>query len=525
MLCCSVGLVFVVAHQTCGFCRGCAGRFFSALGDAKINILAIAQGTSVVCLLLCHVFVCFSTSPGCSERNISAVVFSSDSIRALRAVHSAFRLSHTTVRIGIIGMTDIGESLLRLLDTQRNQLRSTFDLDLQVCVVLPDCEEKSIVCLKHDTDARSDSITMGAFNEARKSFASTSEGHTTFKDEKDTAKIVDGGLDLVRGYLWRDACTNHVIFDCTNQESVGIRHADWLNTHIDVVTANNTGLSGSKEVRAAIREAETCNGKQSAKYLREVTVGGGLPVLKTLRTLLDSGDRVRRVDGILSVSLSYIFFRVSPPPDFDRGSEFDERSSLGAFEGDVLPTGVGKPCTFSEAVKEAIDLGLMEKDPSHDLSNEYTSRVLMVLAQELGMADELEFKDIQRGGDAILEEGIDFASADIDAMIQARVDSARSHGCVLRHISSVDVHAKKVQIEIMEVPERHLFAVTPPSCECVRFFTRRHRSYPLIVHGPSAGVDSTASALLAELLHLMRGKSSPRSVALSRSTSGAALQC
>ena len=104
------------------------------------------------------------------------------------------------------------------------------------------------------------------------------------------------------------------------------------------------------------------------------------------------------------------------------------------------------------------------------------------------------------------------------------MDAARANGNVLRHIASVDVKMKKVVIQLMEVPEHHVFACTPPSCEIVRFFTHRHKTYPLIVQGPSAGADSTASALVAELLNVMRGKVSPRSVALSRSGSSVALK-
>jgi bifunctional aspartokinase / homoserine dehydrogenase 1 len=480
---------------------GCAGRFFSALGDAKINIIAIAQG--------------------CSERNISAVVQSNESIRALRAVHAAFRLSHTTVRIAIVGLNELGESLLRLVDTQREALRSNFEVDLQVCAVVPGGDKSGLVCLQNDTDASADSITMNAYLEAM-------DHSLVEKQQVGTAKLVSGGPDSVLEYLWRSACTNHVIFDCTNDESIGMLHAGWLRAQVDVVTANNTGLSGSKLQRREICGAEAAHGKQSAKYLREVTVGGGLPIIKTLRSLIHSGDRIKRIDGIMSVSLSYILFRVSPPPDFSSCSTFDEVSSNGVFSGDLMLPGkstnaVDTAISFSEAVMEAIALGLMEEDPTKDLNNEYTCRVLMVLAQELGLAQNMEVFDIQKTSEKLLEsilhKEVDYhsLSAEIDAEVKVRVDSARTKGCVVRHISSVDVRNNRVRVQIMDVPEHHIFAVTPPSCECVRFYTDRHRQYPLIIQGPSAGADSTASALLAELVHLMRGKSTPRSVALSRS--------
>lgn len=491
-------------------CAGVSGRFFSALGDAKISVLAVAQG--------------------CSERNISAVVRMEDSTRALRAVHAAFRLSHTSIRVAVIGMSDIGRSLLKLLDSQRAVFRSQFEIDLQVCVILPSTEERELVVLKNIESDSVDSINYSAYTN-RKGVAASPDAHASFTDDN-VAVCCEGGLESVLGYIFREECTNHVIFDCTNDETAGRFHALWLTAGIDVVTANNTGLSGSKAQREDIRKAEKAHGKQSAEYMREVTVGGGLPVISTMRQLLHSGDRIRRIDGILSTSLSYIMFRVSPPPKFTTGSKFDEELTQGKY-GD-FNVALDEPCSFSQAIKEAIGLGLMEEDPTKDLNNEYTSRMLMVVARELALDEDLETATIQADSDEIVESVL-YSSGDnhtlnyqdlppvVDGKMKLRVDAARSRGCVLRHISSVDVKTKKVSIQLMEVPEHHVFAVTPPSCEIVRFFTHRHKTYPLIVQGPSAGADSTASALVADLLQLMRGKSSPRSVALSRTGSHVSL--
>jgi aspartokinase/homoserine dehydrogenase 1 len=494
---------------------GVSGRFFSAFGDAKINVLAIAQG--------------------CSERNISAVVRTAQSTRALRAVHAAFRLSHTTIRVCIIGMNELGDSLLRLLDEQRESLKSTFDLDLQVCVVLPNGDSTKIVRLQKDDDGSDDSITIGAFHSVAESalLLGPPAAQTSFLDEGKLATLCPGDLSTISEHLLREECSDHILFDCTNHEAVGNWHAKWLRSSINVVTANNTGLSGSHEQRNDIRAAEKAHGKQSAKYLREVTVGGGLPIISTLRSLLHSGDRIMRIDGIMSVSLSYIMFRISPPPDMTACSEYDSKSCNGAFRGDLTASPevkVGAACSFSRAVKEAVALGLMEVDPTKDLNNEYSSRVLMVLARELGFDQDVNTDDIQKSSDKLLESildgEVDYLNfpPEADSLVQERVDAARSRRCVLRHIASVDVKSRGLEIRIEEVPEHHIFAVTPPSCNCVRFFTHRHRKYPLVVQGPSAGADSTASALLAEVLQLMRGKANPRSVALSRTDSSVAIQ-
>lgn len=490
---------------------GVSGRFFSALGAAKINVLAISQG--------------------CSERNISAVVRTAESTRALRAIHAAFRLSHTTVRVGIVGVenNDIGESLLRLLQSQRDKLRSIFDIDLQVVAIVPSAASDQIVSLTMDKPESSDSITSMAYKDAMAGGGLSST--VSFKGQpQEIAKVEPGGLESMQGVLYQEECTHHVLFDCTSDSQAGKMHSSWLRSNIHVVTANNTGLSGTKEQLDEIREAEKLYGKNSAQYLREVTVGGALPVITTLHSLLDSGDRIRRMDGIMSVSMSYIMFRISPPPRGAACCKFDEDFSAGTFRADAHSN---EPCLFSEAIKEAVSLGLMEEDIKLDLNNDHMARNLMVLAQELGLERHISANCIQAASAKLLEvcKGTDKASIDyqaiysgaIDEEIKKRVDAARERGCVLRHISSVNVRSHEIKISIVEVPDNHIFALTPPSCETVRFFTQRHETYPLIIQGPSAGADSTASALLAELLHLMREKVGPRRVLLTRRGSASLL--
>jgi len=165
-------------------------------------------------------------------------------------------------------------------------------------------------------------------------------------------------------------------------------------------------------------------------------------------------------------------------------------------------------------VKKAVALCLTEEDPIHDLSNEYTARCIIVLARELGLDDDLNIEKIQCASESLLSnmphesDHYDSAvEAYLDAKMKKRVADASANGCVPRHVSTVDVKTGIISITIVDVPHNHVFATTPPSCECVRFFTERtHAKYPLIVQGPSAGADSTASALLAELLNLMRTK-------------------
>jgi aspartokinase/homoserine dehydrogenase 1 len=332
--------------------------------------------------------------------------------------------------------------------------------------------------------------------------------------------------------LTRKECAHHVIFDCTDDVEASRFHPSWLNEGIHVVTANITGISGSKEISDEILAAEKARGKLSAQYLREVTVCGGLPVISTIRTLLNSGDKIRRVDGIVSVAMSYIMYRISPSPDIAKSGEFDKECTQGAFGGDIIGTeGMGEACSFSQAVKEAIALDLMEKDLSLDLGNDYASCVLMVLAKELGVGHNMTHNQIRKRSETIVDLPWEEAIFDhhafegkIDEGVRSRVQAASERGCVLRHVVSVDVKTGMLEIKIAEVPHNHVFATTPPTVECVRFFTHRYQNYPLVVQGPSAGMDCTSSALLAELLSMMRSKVGPKSGILARSNSSAFLK-
>mmetsp|Transcript_18505 Transcript_18505/g.27968 ORF Transcript_18505/g.27968 Transcript_18505/m.27968 type:complete len:951 (+) Transcript_18505:35-2887(+) len=480
---------------------GVSGRFFSALGDAKINVLAISQG--------------------CSERNISAVVSSLESTRALRAVHAAFRLSHATVRLGIVGMNELGNSLLTLLENQRGKIRKKFEVDLQVCAVIESGSTNKFVCLKNDNFGCSESITLPAYDMFANGLESSNSGTVTFDKEVEAASVCTGGMNDFKERLISDDCAHHVIFDCTGEKEVGELHAAWLEGNINVVTANNWGLGGPRRQRDSITSAQKVRGKFSAEYLCGVTVGGALPVINTLRSLLNSGDKIHRMDGIISVSMSYILFRISPPPDADRNCTFDESISQGLLKDNILSSiNLGNACSFADAVREAVALGLMEDDPRKDFNNDYTSRCLMILAKELGIDQSISPQDIQYASDKLVEDDIDgnHITEEIENKVQAKVQMAREKGFVLRQVASIDVAQRQIKLKLVEVPETHIFAVTPPSSECVRFFTESH-SLPLIIQGPSAGADSTASALLAELLSHMRSKVGPRFNSISRPNS------
>jgi aspartokinase/homoserine dehydrogenase 1 len=336
----------------------------------------------------------------------------------------------------------------------------------------------------------------------------TSATTFAFDNELGVVASLPGGIASFKDsvILYYDYA-HHMIFYCTGGKEDAKLHAGWLNEGVHVAKANNWGLAGSKEQRDAIAAAEIGKGKLSAKYLPEVKVGGALPVINILRSLLNSGDIIHRVDGMISVSMSYIMFRISPPVYFDCNTSFDERISNGVFS-EEFSSNVGEVCSLSQAVKEAVALGLMEDDPGKDLNNEYTSRCLMILAKELGVDHNTSMQEIQEVGEKLVDGDVDFTNIteEVDQKVQEKVKAALDKGCVLRHIASVDVTQEQIEIKLLEVPNTHIFAITPPGCECVRLFTERHIRYPVIIQGPSAGADSTASAPPAEFLSHVRSR-------------------
>jgi aspartokinase/homoserine dehydrogenase 1 len=142
------------------------------------------------------------------------------------------------------------------------------------------------------------------------------------------------------------------------------------------------------------------------------------------------------------------------------------------------------------------------------------------------MDEQYDVSKIHAQSDSLIDDSKSTYSemeAELSAKMKKRVEDAAEKGCVPRHVFSVDVRRKAISISIVDIPFNHIFATTAPSCCCVRFFTERHKTYPLIVQGPSAGADGTASALLAEVLNMMKHKVGTKSGMISRNSSASLL--
>jgi aspartokinase/homoserine dehydrogenase 1 len=416
---------------------GVAAGVFSALAAGKINVVAIAQGSS--------------------ELNISVVVEARQAADAQRRIHAAFQLSRIAgggviqperMEIVLLGFGQIGRALATLVGRVRRPA-----LDLRIAAVV---DRSGFVFDPQGLGARR-LAALAAEKKKERRLADAPGGQAATAEE---------AVRHIAGY----ALTRPVLVDLTADDTGAALDAA-LTHGMDLVLANKLPLAGRRGASEALWQTARARGR---RILHEATVGAGLPIIDTFHKLTESGDRVERIEGLLSGTLGFVLSEV----------------------GDGTP--------FSKAVRRAMALGYTEPDPREDLSGMDVGRKALILARLLGYPGELSRTAVESlvpkwARSIPLAEFLE-RLAELDAGWRRRVDTAARDGMVLRYVATVT--PARVAVGLRTVPMSSPLAAIKGSDNQLVFTTSRYKANPLVITGPGAGAEVTAAGVLNDILRL-----------------------
>ncbi|HWK98676.1 MAG TPA: bifunctional aspartate kinase/homoserine dehydrogenase I [Parapedobacter sp.] len=404
---------------------GMSGKLFHALGRNGINVRAIAQGSS--------------------EYNISVIISHDDLAKALNAVHDAFFAKlNKTLHVFNVGTGNIGSTLFRQIREQHDFLLDNNDIEIKV---------------------------VGISNSRKMVFNADGIALDSWRDQLQESNE-QADLDVFVSRMKQLNLPNCVFIDNTASEQPISHYEGIFQSNISVVTCNKIANSGRFDQYRLLRDTARRHG---VDFFYETNVGAGLPIVRVLRDLMMSGDRIIRIEAILSGTISYIF---------------------NNFTGDA---------SFYDVVKTAQELGFTEPDPRDDLKGTDFMRKMLILARDAGHLIEPEAVQL----DAILPDAcINAASVDdfyrelktADAHFDALKKKAQQENKILRYIGTLE--DGKVNIALEMVDSNHPFFALSGSDNIISFTTERYKERPLVVKGPGAGAEVTAAGVFADLVNV-----------------------
>ncbi len=402
---------------------GIAGKLFNALGRSGISVIACAQGAS--------------------ETNISFVIDGTHLRKALNVIHDSFFLSeYQVLNLFICGVGTVGGSLIEQIRHQQAKLMRELRLKLNVVGIASG----------HNALFDRRGISLDNYREQLRS-----------AEPSNTQRLHDEviGMNIF----------NSVFVDCTASPEVAGLYRDFLDHNINVVAANKIAASGDYD---DYRELKMTAQRRGVKFLFETNVGAGLPIIRTINDLCNSGDRILRIEAVLSGTLNFIFNTISAQ----------------------VP--------FSRTVAMAKEEGYSEPDPRIDLSGKDVIRKLVILAREAGYKvsqEEVEVQPLlpQSFFEGTLEEFWENLPT-LDAEFEKRRQRLEREHKVWRFVAKYeDGHAS---VSLQEFSKDHSFYVLEGSNNIVMLTTERYRKYPMLIQGYGAGASVTAAGVFADIMSL-----------------------
>lgn len=403
---------------------GIAGKLFGTLGRNGINVIACAQGAS--------------------ETNISFVVEGDSLRKTLNVIHDSFFLSeYQVLNLFICGIGTVGHSLIEQINSQQEKLKQERGLNLKV---------------------------VGIANGHYAYFTRRGIDLNNYRKELEE-KGVPSSPQVLHDEIIGMNIFNSVFVDCTANASIAGLYKDFLSHNISVVAANKIAASSEYDVYAELKSIARQRG---VKFLFETNVGAGLPIINTINDLINSGDKILKIEAVVSGTLNYIFNTIS----------------------EEVP--------LSETIRKAKEEGYSEPDPRIDLSGKDVIRKLVILAREAGY--KLSQEDVEKHlfiPDSCFEGSLDDFWKNVktlDADFEARRKKLEAEGKRWRFVASLD-NGKGV-VSLQEVDSRHPFYNLEGSNNIILLTTERYNEYPMLIQGYGAGASVTAAGVFADIMSI-----------------------
>ena len=419
-----IGLATVaVVGENMKHTPGIAGKLFGTLGRNGINVIACAQGAS--------------------ETNISFVVDATWLRKTLNVIHDSFFLSeYQVLNLFICGVGTVGSSLIEQIRQQREKLM--FERGLMLNVVG--------IASGHYAVFDRDGIDLNDYRDTLK--AGGESNLARLKEE-----VI--GMNIF----------NSVFVDCTASDEVAALYKDFLNHNISVVAANKVAASSDYENYKELKQTAR---RRGVKYLFETNVGAGLPIINTINDLTNSGDKILRIEAVVSGTLNFIFNTIS------------------------------EDIKLSDTIRLAKEKGYSEPDPRIDLSGKDVIRKLVILAREAGYP--IEQDDVEKNL-FIPQELFDGSLADfwdkvpsLDADFEERRKRLVAEGKRWRFVARLD--EGKASVSLQEVNQWHPFYNLEGSNNIILLTTERYKEYPMMIQGYGAGASVTAAGVFADIMSI-----------------------